>query len=228
MSLSPIVIETHENAKTDLAARLGRLNLKTVVGPLAVDLAWTASGRSVMGDNKTPSDLIASVQDGRLHKQMEAAKAADIRFVNIEGSWSRDGMTVGQAGHAWTWEAFNNLVASLQVEGIVVLHSPSQEETPRVLKAFYEWTDRDHGSWHQPERFFPTKADYADKDFYLKVGMLMHLPDCGQKRAEALINAYGMRGVLGIADLTEAKERWLAIKGIGPKLANKWYDFLSD
>ncbi len=179
-----------------------------------------------MGENKTPADLIASVRDGRLYKQLESMKDAAIRFILIEGEWSHDGgHTVAEAPHSWMWDQFDNLLASIQAEGVVVLHSPSEKYTARRLAAFYEYTGKEeHGSWKNLERAKPKAS--RSKLFDAQVAMLMSLPGCGQKKAEGLVKEYGLTDSLGITDLDMAVSRWRAMKGIGPKLSEKWRSFL--
>lgn len=187
---------------------------------LPVDYGWTANGVSVLGENKTWADFLASAKDGRLAKQVEAMKKAQIRFLLLEGPMSEDGgWTVGKAPYGRDYDSADNLLASVQAEGIIILHSPSARLTPRRLAAFYEWTGKtNHGSWK--DALPTTVVGGPNKEFNARLSTLLTIRGLGRKRAEQLIKAYGLRESIGVteAGLEEAAVKWLAIKGIGPKL----------
>ena len=232
MPNSQLIVETTEDRRKGLVSKLIKVyGVPAVAGSLPLDFAWTAQKLPVMGDSKTPSDLIASAKDGRLHEQMQVATdAGGLAFIFLIGEWSIDGgWTVGQREHSWTWDAFDDLLVSLQCEGVKIIHVPNEEAVPRRLATFYRWTEREnHGSWHRSPVLLPPAYDYADEDFRSKVGLVMHLPGCGPTKAEALLRRYGLATTLGISvdELDRATERWLAVKGIGPKLVSKWREYL--
>lgn len=204
-----------------MVEQLLRQNIKALTGPLPVDYGWAANGKSVLGENKTALDLIASASDGRLHRQMESLKKADLGFIMLEGGLSVDGYTVG----SWTYEAFDDLLMSLQCEGVVVVHSPYASATARRLAALYRWTQKEkHGSWHEPIAFLPPLEDIGDDDYRSRIGMLMHLPKCGPNKATKLVREFGLAGALNFTpeQVAEAQRRWVTIPGIGDKLAETW------
>lgn len=227
----PIVIAKDEERHNGLIERLKLYDVLGVPGGIPVDYAWAAHGVPIMGDNKTPQDLIASALDGRLHNQIQAMKEAKaLGFILVEGEWSQDGgHTVGDVTHGWTWDQFDNLLFSLQTEGILVAHVVAEALTPKRLASLYTWTTKDRrGSWHTPVPLLPPAQDFFDKEYRKRVGMMMSLPSMGADRASKLVHGYGLMGALGITEegLATAKKRWLEQKGIGSKLADTWEAWL--
>jgi ERCC4-type nuclease len=227
---SPLIIAADEVRsklhwrKVDLIGELTKRGIPALEGAIPVDYAWVANGVPIMGDNKTPADLIASAQDGRLHEQTRAMKEANaFGFILIEGAWG-DGYTVER----WTYDQFADLVMSVQLEGIKIDLSPEASATPRRLASLYRWTHKEqHGSWHTPVPLLPAGYDYGDEDYRWQVGMIMHLGGkgggCGPDKAEKLIRAFGLRGTLGITEDDETlKKRWMTIRGVGKTLTDKW------
>ncbi len=224
---SVLIVENTEAAKTGIVERLAGYGVQATKGTLPLDYAWTAQGKAVMGDSKTPSDLIASVSDGRLYAQMEAA-GDGLAFIFLRGPVSEDGgFTVGDRNHAWDYDAFDNLLLSLQLAGVKIVNCPRDDQVARRLASFYKWTDREeHTSWHNVKR--PTALRLGGADYRAKVAMVMSLPGCGQKKAEQLVKAYGLMGSLGITaeGLVAAEQRWSAVRGVGPTLVTRWRRYL--
>jgi hypothetical protein len=240
--ISPVFVaadQERESRHTNLVEQLSRYNVPALQAlHQPVDLLWVVDGRPVFGELKTPVDLIASYQDGRLHNQVMAMLEVSplLAFVCIEGSWSDDGDMVG-GEHGWAWDAFDNAVLRLQMDGIKIIHSPSTgEKTVRRIAALWKWT-RDSidkvGSYHSPtaiEAFnVPDKNIwFYDATVRSHAGMLMHLPDCGIVTAHALRDAHPLMDILGITEegLARAKRIWVTTKGIGKKTIAKWEEYL--
>jgi ERCC4-type nuclease len=222
--MNPIYVAPDEDRNHNTVEALLKLNQPAKALHIPVDYAWQGE-IPVMGERKTPDDLIASANDGRLAKQIDAMQES-YGFILLEGQWSFDGgWTVGR----WTWDQFMNLLQSIQSKGVKIDLSPNKEMTPRRLVALYKWSQKEeHDSWRRPLVAMPPAEDYLDRDYRGKIGMLMHLPDCGEKKANVLMESFGLMGTLGITEegLTEASGRWATIKGIGPKLTKKWEEWI--
>lgn len=217
-----LIVAKDEDRHTGMVESLSRLNVPARAGDIPVDYLWVSNrGLTWSGDNKTVPDLIASVGDGRLHNQTQFMKrTGGMGFLLIEG-YHTDGYMVDK----WTHEAFWDLLQSLQCEGIHVDMSAGEKYTPKRLAALYNWSNKKEvGSWHQPVVLMPPVEGFLDEEYRSKVGMLMHLPGMGPKRAEELLRAYGLMGTLGMnyEGVQIAQDRWKAVKGIGPKLAERW------
>lgn len=215
-----------------IVEELQRIGLKaSYANGLAVDVVWSVDGKPCMFDLKTAEDAIASVNDGRLHNQMEAMKKANCLMFGfiIEGEWGQDGITVGHASHAWAWERLDNLFLSIQLEGGKILRSPRLDRTPQRLASLYRYSGRDdHGSWHAPQPHHNLHNAYTDKDYRRHVEALMSWPDMGEERANNLLDRYSYMEINGITpeSLLVATERWKDVRGIGPKITRSWETFL--
>lgn len=234
--VSTVLVESKENAKTGLVQALTKLGVDAAEAPsFPVDWGFTADGHWIMGDNKTPEDLIASVEDGRLHQPLEAMKNRNaLACFNIEGDpWSEDGIIIGYAEHAWDWERFDNLLLTLQLDGAVILHSSSQARTPMRIARMHRWAQRKtHGSYHSPVRpHFSLKEQYIDPGHRAVVESLMAmLPGAGEVIVSRLVDKYPVRDILGITPdgLLSAAERWQSVRGIGAGLTGHWIQRLNE
>ena len=227
------IAKDHER-RTGLVDQLKAHNVPATTGNIPTDYFFLADPLVVMGDDKTPEDLIASVRDGRLHKQIgEMQRVGAYGFILVGGEWHTE--TIGFANHAWTFQQFNMLRGSIQEEGIKVYDAINDVDRVRQLKAIYErLRSGERGSWHKPEIMMPPYevdgVKLIDKDYMARIGLLMHLPDAGVKTALRLMEAYGLMSSLGITEegLAVAKERWLALKGVGKVTAAQWEMFLKE
>ena len=211
-------------------ARLMSLGVKAARASLPVDLKWAVDGEPAMFDLKTPLDLLASVEDGRLHSQLTAmkeSKAGLFGFI-IEGSPGE--VVVGYGARAWPIERYDNLLLSLQTEGAVIIQSPSQAKSPERIMSLYNWTRKsEHGSWHAPTKpYHPLKEIYNHRGWRRTIEFLMGLPGMGEQRANDLVDRYPLTDILGLTPdgLHEAIKRWVTTPGIGTKTAMEWEQFL--
>lgn len=238
-TLSKILVEVHEDkhvvdhdakARRHLVAQLEKLGVpvERCEAPLPVDLMWTVDGEPTMWDLKTPQDMIASAEDGRLHKQMQSMeeRGCVLYGFGVEGDVSGDGVTVGYGTHAWAVERFDNLLLSLQAEGAKIVRVYDASRTASRLAALYRWTGKaDRASWRKPKApSYSLNRLYGDRDYRAAVEALMALfPGCGEERAVALLSRYTMQELLGEG----AEKRWKEVRGVGPLLTTKWARVLS-
>lgn len=218
-----------EARRHNLIASLSSLNVPAMSAiHLPFDYMWTVDDekpRVIAGERKSITDFIASYTDERLHHQVKAMVDMDawLKFLLIEGQWSRDGSLVGDKDHSWTWDQFDNAILSIQCEGVEVVHSFSEPMTARRLASLWRWSTNDeHGSWHMPAPVFPaTDPEHPifDNTFRSHVGAVMHTPNVGMKTAYDLCTQFPFMEVLGITEsgIAIAKERWTSVKGIGKK-----------
>lgn len=215
-----IIVAPDEDRRTGIVQELVDLGVPATTGTIDTDYLWAVGAEIYVGERKTPTDLIASVNDGRLREQAEVM-AGHYGFILL------DGVPLGSVGfqdHAWTWDAFDNLCASLQEQGIVIYRTVGHL-AERLASIWHRSARLDKNSWRRvalPQ----TAAEYADKDYYNLVRAymaLLHGYGCGEQRANDLAKAFGLGG-LGVTEvgLQEARQKWTQIKGIGQKLANEW------
>lgn len=112
---------------------------------MGVDILWESKHGLVGVQRKEVFDLVASVRDGRLGREIEQMKASlKFAFVVIEGqpSWDREGNLVTQHTR-WDLRQHNGTLLSIQTQGILVLHSRNQLETCSLIEYLAEWSERD-------------------------------------------------------------------------------------
>ena len=239
MELSTILIDTKEDQKvvnkyTDARRQLVlELNARGFPAEgsknLPVDLMWSAGGRSVMFDLATPDDMMKKASDGRLHTQSEAMKARDCLLWGflIEGGWGGDGITVGYGKHAWAAERLDNLVLSLQCEGAKIVHSARPDRTAVRIGSLYRWTAKDtHGEWHHVKPHTQLAGVYLDKTEKKQVEFLMSIPGIAEERAVRALRAHPLSDLVRVDD--QLVSRWESVHGIGKKLAEGVYRFLTE
>lgn len=226
--LTTLVIAESEDRKSKLVEKLIKLKVDSVAGSIGQDCMWVANGVKCIGDIKTPSDFMASYNDGRLHKQL--FEEAGFKFILIEGAWSRDGgWTVGNKSHGWSWNAFDNARATLHLEGVFTALCHTTNQTSRRLAELYKWTENHigvefTGAWHRPEVKKPVKIRDVRRES--QVGLLMHLPYCGQKKAEILVDTFGVLGTMDA--VVNNIDILLSIPGLGKKTVDGWREYLID
>ena len=242
---TPLLVAADQDDESHIVAALCSLNVPAVRSEshLPVDYVWTIDGRPYMGDNKTPQDLIASAEDGRLFQQvwdMQQAGCVEM-FILIEGEWSFDnGYNVGNPKHPWSWEEFDALCQSLYERcGVTIIHSARKERTPFRLKALYKRSYEEKGdvaSWQLPVKAKPPSdlkrtppIILADRGYRAQIGAIITLFDgCGVPTADAMRNRFTFMEILGITEegIERARGLWRSMPNVGDKKVHTWEERL--
>lgn len=168
---------------------------------------------------KELKDFIASVQDGRLAKEVGQIRASGIPIpmVIIEGTvkYSNSGNLIWNSyGQEITVNQWNGMLWSLQNEGVHVTYTKDLTHTVEYIKRYAEWTCKTkHSSlMRRPTAFSPfgvaSNEDWA-------VHLLQGFQALGVDRAKAIIKHFG-----GVPlQWTVTKKELLEVPGIGPKIA---------
>ena len=226
-----IKVAEDEDVTRRIVAGLSALHVPaTTAKHVPVDLVWSVGDGLVMGDVKTAADLIASVADGRLHNQTAAMHQAKawFPFILLVGPISKDGITVGYGTHAWAIERFDEMLVSLQEEGIYTPLAASEARVvPRIASLYMRLGKGVRGSWHAPVKRRPDQNQYYDRTYRDQVSLLLALPGMGETRAEALLRDNTLMEIIGQTEesLAIARARWVKQRGIGQKLAADWEEF---
>lgn len=187
-----------------------------------VDFLWISKCGTVGVQRKAISDLILSVHDGRLGKELVQMEQLDIGVVIIEGSlrWTEGGSLVTNA--MWTQAQHQGLLFSIMYRSYWTLHTASLEDTIQLLSRLEAWTNKEqHGSLRatrpKPQGLWgePNSRDWA-------VHVLQSFPGCGGGTAEKIFDEYGLP-----LKWTVTKHDLLAVKGIGTKKAQMLIDSLN-
>jgi len=185
---------------------------------MGLDFAWPTVTGWVGVQRKTVDDLVGSVRDGRLARELGQIAAAGVRIAElvVEGTpdWLSNGVmlrypTMTRAG--W-W----GLLRSVQLGGVLVTHTASQTETVLELAAFSHWATRDvHRSLIS--RPGPVGAWGTPSSREWLVHFMQGFPMIGPGLAESIVDWFIEReGRLPIG-WTVSEEELLAVPGLGPK-----------
>jgi len=164
---------------------------------------------------RMPSDLIASVQDGRLARECAAMREdAEYRVLLCEGRchYTADGhLKMGGVDSRWTRTAIRNLLRSVRyVEGVDVEFTDSIPDTVAALVELHNYFDQpQHTSIRSRQRIesdwpYPT---YQERYIY----WLQGLPHINIRRARSIAAAYDTPAAVVAAAIDGS----LHVKGIG-------------
>lgn len=185
---------------------------------MGVDVYWKARGANYGVQRKELGDLLSSVGDGRLGKELAQMRAAGMcGLLAIEGSvsWTSDGQLNRAHAAGWTYARWFGLIAQVQFEfGVGAIQTRNLSETVRLVETFYAWSLKDrHGSLQgrpAPKGLWgssPTNEDFA-------VHVLTAIPGIGPVQAKAIFDASGGRIPLTMDVPWSTLE---GIRGLGPK-----------
>jgi ERCC4-type nuclease len=189
------------------------------------DFMFFAHKQWVGIQRKEISDLIASLADGRLAREVAQMQSLDQRMLIVEGPirFTNDGEMMDRPfGQKLTKKQWKGLLWSIRLKDIWVEFSESVDDTIEILSWFEEWIRRDkHQSLERrpgPLSMWgnPTNEDYQRH-------LLMGLPGVGPELAERLRAKFG-----GVPwQWTINYEDLLNVDGIGAKKARSIYDSLA-
>jgi ERCC4-type nuclease len=198
---------------------------RLIVAGQELDISWYARGKQWWLERKvTPSDLLASIRDGRLKKQAFIL-AETSGFLLLEGSLEYDirGYVLdGSAPQGFDRKQITGLLGSLQRSGVTIMWSPSAHHSPAIIHEAYLLSmktgsnflaarPRPKYDWGAPTR--RQKVLYAFQGF----GM-------GPKQAEAAWRHSG--SLREFLDMSEAEI--MEIPGFGKVRASKVEEIISE
>lgn len=173
---------------------------------------------------KEVSDLVASVRDGRLGRELEQMSTLVRGFLVVEGTpaWDREGNLMSQHTR-WTMKQQNGVLLAVQSKGVMVLHSRNPLETCAVVEHLIEWCSKsDHVSSliarDKPQTHWG-KLDDRTTAIHIWSG----LPSVGPERAARIYDA-GLR----LFKCGVTVEELVSVDGIGKKTANAILDCIAD
>lgn len=162
---------------------------------IGADFCWAtkANGLVVVQRKAMPSDLLASIDDGRLQKEIAQSRIANVRVLLLEGrpQWTLDGNLITSWGQPWTRDQHRSLMFSMRAAGMWVEWSDDLADTANVLKGLHRWSRKvrhtalmrrpaARGAWGKP----------TNREFQSHV--VQSLPDVGPELADRIIDTLGM------------------------------------
>jgi len=175
---------------------------------------------------KELKDFIASVQDGRLAKEIGQIRASGIPIptVIVEGKirWTTDGKLIWNSfGQEITHAQWNGMLWSLQREGLHVTHTTSLDETIEYVQLYSRWSSKTkHTSLMRRPTAFNAFGNAGNEDW--AIHLLQGFQPLGVDRAKAIIKHF--KGVP--LQWTVTKEQLMEVPGIGAKIAKELIEAL--
>ena len=197
---------------------------------MGVDVTWYNKKvkRWCGVQRKEMKDFIASVQDGRLSKEV-AQMQADIHLplLVLEGrpQFSLEGQSMvhqfgGGGSYQWTRSQHFGMVWSLQLKGIWVCGTDNTGETVQVIQAYQRWLAKDK---HQSldTRPGPTASwgTVSNEDYQRH--LVSGLPGVGPELAGRIVAELGVPFGWKVS-----KDELMEIKGLGKVEVDKLWECL--
>jgi len=225
MILHSITVDTRERDAQEIASALAGRGVPTRVAALpnngGGDFRWLVEPETdgqpwlaVTVERKTVSDLLASANDGRLASfTATPSSAVALRVLLLHGDPERDARYSRHDNE--TPEAIDNLLVSVQTDGIIIIRSANGiTALADRLATFWRWTGKDeHGSYRRPALPI-TEQVYLSQREREAVRNLMSLPGFGERRSRDLYRELGLRAIYEDL-LAGEKKRLLGVRGIG-------------
>ena len=104
-----------------------------------VDFLWTTPNGLAGAQRKEVRDLVASIRDDRICRELGQSKALVQAVLLIEGDWRWDRNGMSRRVDGFTRAQYDGLLLSFQAQGWWVLHSESLAETAEVLARMKSW-----------------------------------------------------------------------------------------
>lgn len=189
------------------------------------DFFWVHNGLRIGVQRKEIKDFIASVQDGRLGKELLQMEQLDIRVLVVEGKlrWTRDGELVD----GWARLSKSQLRGALftvQSKGVWVEWSESKEETGKVIDDLFQWSKKDSHSTLLVRQGPRTDGWGRRGNRDWQIHILSSLPGIGAGLAEKMIDHFGSIPL----QLAVPKSKLMEVEGIGRNKADKIMEALYD
>lgn len=182
-----------------------------------VDYMWSIPTVGIAGvQRKEFSDLISSLSDGRLVKELAQMKSLRIAALIIEGrpTWTIDGELMSRYVN-FSRSSYDGIIWAIQAMGVWVHTSDRMEDTRRVITGLRDWSLK-KSHWSMLRRPKP-KGPWgtADDVDYLS-HLLQSFPGWGPSTAHAVIAQFDGKIPLAWSCSLEDLE---STPGVGPKRA---------
>lgn len=177
-----------------------------------VDILVHGLAHSVGVQRKTISDLIASLQDGRLAEQVMKMGRLNVAIVLLEGkfNWTHDGHLVSNGwGERLTEVAFKKIKLSVLASGVHIDHSTGLHDTLKWIESAMTWCDNSEHSTLQPKGR-DVRGAWGDRAVeHYRLGVLSSFPGIGPELARRILDEVGWPFEISV-DLS-------SVKGLGKK-----------
>lgn len=179
------------------------------------DFLYTSALGRIGVQRKEIHDLIASLADERVGKEIGQLRSLEVGIWLIEGhlSWTSDGLLLSSSRSPFTKAQYLGICWSLQSSGFWLAHTGSQTETIEYLLSLGRWVTKPR---HTSLLRRPSpKGVWGEADSYeWQVHMMQGFPGIGYEKAKAIVDYYGRLPFTVDVDLTD-------VPGIGKGIAKR-------
>lgn len=183
------------------------------------DVLWRARGSWWGVQRKEIKDFLASIQDGRLAREVAMMAPLPIKVVVIEGrvKYTTSGtLMIGKWSSDVTRTQLEGMVMSLMEKGVHVVWTEDTRDTARWTRSFAQWsTKKRHAALSR--RPGPTSpwGHISNEDW--AVHLLQGFDGLGSEKARAIVRHFG--GVPFSWSVSEAE--LMEVPGVGKVLARR-------
>lgn len=161
---------------------------------------------------KELSDLVASVRDGRLARQLIQMKQLNLVVLLLEGraKWTKDGSLIGHTN--WTIAQHHGVIWSIQSRGIWLASTDTLDDTIAWLSLFQKWCAKKRHTSSLESR--PAGRDEFGKEVRGRdfgIHLLQSFPGMGRETAGNVVDYF--KGVP--LQWTVTSQELREVKGIG-------------
>ncbi len=232
-----ILVDSRIGSK-DLVKPLGSISSLTVLEFAdAMFVGDGPKGAVFVGiEIKTVKDALACVISGRFagHQLPGLVKEYDVIYLIIEGLWKADkeGLLEVPYGKRWRvvnlgrryfmWRDFSLWLTSMEsMGGLRLRFTRDRKDTVAVIRTLYKWwTDKEWGE-HRSHMVANKSSSVLGIKHSLRRRIAAQLPGIGEGRSKDVADHFGDTSAMLEFFVEEGVQGWTAIKGIGPKTAER-------
>lgn len=158
------------------------------------DFIWYTKHVGMVGvQRKEINDLLASLADDRLAREIPLLQRLDIAMVLIEGriEWTNDGFLLGVTS-SFTKAQYLGILWSLQSSGLWIGCTTSQTETIQYLSLFYRWTMKERHTGLLRRTAKVAHDEYGQRtERAWQIHTMQSFPGIGYERAKSVVDHFG-------------------------------------
>lgn len=188
------------------------------------DVLWRARDRWWGVQRKEVADFIASIQDGRLAREVAMMKSLPMKIIVLEGRLtytSEDMLMYSRRLSTISRTQFEGMIMSLMEKGIHVIHTTDTRDTARWIKLFAQWTSKPrHASLERRPGPVSPWGNITDEDW--AIHFLQGIDGLGSEKAKAIVKHFKGAPL----QWTVTEQQLMEVPGIGKVLARKMINAL--
>lgn len=190
-------------------------NTSDLVESYGADILWADQtiGGWVGVQRKYFTDLLASVEDGRLQRELAQLTRCKLAFLAVEGRphWTVDGKLNDKWLGRWDQLSYMSLLRSVMVKGVIVEYTNDEEHTIAYVRSLAKWIAKgEHHALDRRPKPGPDRWGHKTNRA-TQLHILQGVDDIGPIQAGAILDHCGELPLRW----TLTEKEMLGIKGIG-------------